>query len=69
VAGTCEYAKEPSGSIKCGELISWLAAKTGQLLKKDSAPWSKSVSNVLKVRLSFAECPRTLSSAFRPYSW
>jgi hypothetical protein len=21
--------------------ISWLAAKTGQLLKKDSAPWSK----------------------------
>jgi hypothetical protein len=24
--------------------ISWLAAKTGQLLKKDSAPWSKQVS-------------------------
>jgi hypothetical protein len=24
--------------------ISWLAAKTGQLLKKDSAPWSKKVS-------------------------
>jgi hypothetical protein len=23
--------------------ISWLAAKTGQLLKKDSAPWSKLV--------------------------
>jgi hypothetical protein len=21
--------------------ISWLAAKTGQLLKKDSTPWSK----------------------------
>jgi hypothetical protein len=21
--------------------VSWLAAKTGQLLKKDSAPWSK----------------------------
>jgi hypothetical protein len=21
--------------------ISWLAAKTGQLLKRDSAPWSK----------------------------
>jgi hypothetical protein len=21
--------------------ISWLAVKTGQLLKKDSAPWSK----------------------------
>jgi hypothetical protein len=26
--------------------ISWLAAKTGQLLKKDSAPWSKLVSKV-----------------------
>jgi hypothetical protein len=24
--------------------ISWLAAKTGQILKKDSAPWSKYVS-------------------------
>jgi hypothetical protein len=40
VSGTCEYGKEPSGSIKCGG-ISWLAAKTGQLLKRDSAPWSK----------------------------
>jgi hypothetical protein len=25
--------------------ISWLAAKTGQLLKKDAAPWSKLVSD------------------------
>jgi hypothetical protein len=40
VAGTCEYGKELSGSIKMRG-ISWLAAKTGQLLKKDSAPWSK----------------------------
>jgi hypothetical protein len=40
VAGTCEDGKEPSGSIKCGEFLS-LAAKTGQLLKKDSALWSK----------------------------
>jgi hypothetical protein len=39
VAGTCEYGKEPSGSIKCGEFLGY--AKTGQLLKKDSAPWSK----------------------------
>jgi hypothetical protein len=29
-----------SGSIKCGEALG-LAAKTGQLLKKDSAPCSK----------------------------
>jgi hypothetical protein len=27
--------------------ISWLAATTGQLLKKDSAPWSKQVSIVI----------------------
>jgi hypothetical protein len=26
--------------------ISWLAAKTGQLLKKDSAPWSMEFKNV-----------------------
>jgi hypothetical protein len=40
VADTCEYGIEPSGSIKMWG-ISWLAAKTVQLLKKDSAPWSE----------------------------
>jgi hypothetical protein len=40
VAGTCEYGKELSGSIKMRG-ISWLSAKTDQLLKKDFAPWSK----------------------------
>jgi hypothetical protein len=45
VAGTCQYGKEPSGYIKCGE-ISRLA---GQLLKKDSAPWSKLVSMKLQL--------------------
>jgi hypothetical protein len=24
VAGTCEYGKELSGSIKCGEFLDWL---------------------------------------------
>ena len=38
VAGTCECGKETSGSIKCGE-FDWL--RTGQLLKKDCASWSK----------------------------
>jgi hypothetical protein len=38
--GTGEYGKELSGSIKLRGFTS-LAAKTGQLLKKDSAPWSK----------------------------
>ena len=39
VAGTCDCSNEPSGSIKCWEFLDWL--KTGQLLKKDSAPKSK----------------------------
>ena len=38
MAGTCDCGHELSGSIKCGE-FDWL--RTGQLLKKDSAPWSK----------------------------
>jgi hypothetical protein len=40
VAGTCEYGREPSGSIEMRGIYR-LAAKTGQLLKKDSALWSK----------------------------
>ena len=39
VADACEYGNEPSGSMKCGEFLDWL--QTSQLLKKDSAPWSK----------------------------
>jgi hypothetical protein len=40
VTGTCEYGKEILGFIKMRG-ISWLAARTGQLLKKDCASWSK----------------------------
>jgi len=39
MVGTCECNNEPSGSIKCGAFLDWL--KNCQLLKKDSAPWSK----------------------------
>ena len=39
MAGTCECGNARSGSMKCGEFLDWL--RTGQLLKKDSAPWSK----------------------------
>jgi hypothetical protein len=35
VAGTCEYGFHKMRGI------SWLAAKTDQLLKKDFAPWGK----------------------------
>ena len=38
MAGTCDFGNEPSGSIKCGEVLDQV--KTGQLLKKGSAPWS-----------------------------
>jgi hypothetical protein len=39
VAGTCECGNEPLNSIKCGEFLDYL--KTGYLLKKDRALWSK----------------------------
>ena len=42
VAGCCECGNETSGSTKCGEFLDQL--RTGQLLKKDSATWSKKVS-------------------------
>ena len=42
MADACECGNEPSGSVKCGEFLDQL--QTSQLLKKDSAPWSKKVS-------------------------
>ena len=39
MAGTCDYGNELSGSIKCGKFLDYL--RTGQLFKKDCAPWSK----------------------------
>ena len=39
VADACECGNEPSGSVKCGEFLDQLQAS--QLLRKDSAPWSK----------------------------
>ena len=51
VADTCECGNEPSGSVKCGEFLDWL--QTSQLLKKDSAPWSKSILRKLYVTKEF----------------
>jgi len=42
VAGTCEYGDESSGSKKAGNFLT--SCRASQLLKKDSVPWSKSVS-------------------------
>ena len=39
VAGTCECGNEPSVSVKFGEFLDQV--RTGQFLKKASAPWSK----------------------------
>jgi hypothetical protein len=43
VAGTGKCGSDPSGSIKCGRFLEQL--RTGYLLKKESDPWSKKVSN------------------------
>jgi hypothetical protein len=37
VEGCCEHGNEPSGSIKCWEVLEWL--HNWRLLKKSSAPW------------------------------
>jgi len=42
VVGACECGYEPSGFIKCREVLDWL--RNYSLLKKDFAPWSWLVS-------------------------
>ena len=42
VAEACECGNKNSGFVKCREFLDQL--QTSQLLKKDSAPWSKQVS-------------------------
>jgi hypothetical protein len=37
VVGSCEHGSEPTGSIKCWEVLEWL--HNWQLLKKGSSPW------------------------------
>jgi hypothetical protein len=56
VTGTFECGNEPSGSTKFGEFLDYL--KTGLRLKKDSAAWSKSVTNFTQCqcRFCFAMC-------------
>ena len=41
LAGVFECDNELPGSKKCWEFLEWL--RNGQLLKKDSAPWSQLV--------------------------
>jgi hypothetical protein len=38
VEGSCEHGNEPSGSVKCLEILEWLSH--WRLLQKDSAPQS-----------------------------
>jgi hypothetical protein len=38
--GSREHSNEPSGSVKCWEILEWL--HNWQLLKKGSAPYEKS---------------------------
>ena len=53
LADACECGNEPSGSIKCGEFLDQL--QTSQLLKKDSAPWSKLGSLVVVYTIDWLE--------------
>ena len=53
MAGTCEFGNEPSGSIKCGEFLGLL--RTDEILKKDSAPWSKPVTDVTQFKINHDE--------------
>jgi hypothetical protein len=39
VEGPCEHGNEPSGSIKCWEILEWL--RNWRVLEKGSAPWGK----------------------------
>ena len=39
MADTCEYGDEPLGSKNAGNFLT--SCRTSELLKKDSAPWSK----------------------------
>jgi hypothetical protein len=41
VEDSCEHGNEPPGSIKCWEILEWLS--DWRLLKKNSAPWSRSI--------------------------
>ena len=47
VVGTCECGNEPSGSTKYSEFLDQL--RTGQLLKKDAAVWSKQLSKAYEL--------------------
>ena len=42
VAGSCKEGNKVSGSIKCGQILSYLS--NCQLLNEESAPWSYFVS-------------------------
>ena len=50
VADACECGNEPWGSVKCEEFLDQL--KTCQLLKEDSAPWSKKKSEGVFLHVS-----------------
>jgi hypothetical protein len=49
VEGSCEHGNEPSGSIKCWEVLEYV--HNWQLLKKGSAPWSRLVTDISALRV------------------
>jgi hypothetical protein len=60
VAGSCEHGKEPSGSIKCWEILERLS--DWRLLKKGSTSWSSLVITNLLCRC-YLHCREVLKGA------
>jgi hypothetical protein len=58
VEGSCEHVDEPSGSIKCLEILQWLS--DWWLLKKDSAPWSSFDNEARSLHLSLESFLRSV---------
>jgi hypothetical protein len=54
MAGTCECGNKSSGSIKWGKFLDWL--RTGYLLKKGFAPWSKLLKFMTELVQNIVSC-------------
>jgi hypothetical protein len=62
VEGSCERSNEPSGSIKCWEVLEQL--HNLRLLKKGSAPWSQLSEFLLIFFAPFGYLPISLRYAY-----
>ena len=66
MADACECGNEPSGSVKCGEFLDYVQAS--QLLRKDSAPWSKEYLLIIVVSYYENTAGKNTTKMFSPSS-